>query len=86
MHELSTTSTYESFDESDEDIVKRHVQFCNIYTIPVEDLCLPFVHMVPKFHKENLDFRYIAARIKSSAIKLYYHNFLLAFSRLQILR
>ena len=65
-HELSTTSTYVLSNDSEEDIVRNHVQFCKKYNIPVNDFCVPFMHMLPKFHKPSLDFRYIAAGIKSS--------------------
>ena len=64
--ELSTTSTYEKSDVSEDDIVKNHVSFCYKYNIPVNDFCLPFMHVIPKFHKPALDFRYIAAGVKCS--------------------
>ena len=65
-NELNNTKTYNESNESEEEIVKRHVLFCAKYNIPVDDHCLPFVHMLPKFHKEQMDYRYIAAGKKSS--------------------
>ena len=55
---VNTVST-----DSEGDIVRRHVQFCKKFKIPVNDLSLPFMHMLPKFHKPSLDFRYIAAGV-----------------------
>ena len=46
--------------------MKDHVKFCNKYDISVNDFNLPFMHMIPKFHKPTLDFRYIAAGTKCS--------------------
>ena len=66
LHELSSTRTYQVSTDSEEDIVRRHVQFCQKFKIPVNDLSVPFMHMLPKFHKPTLDFRYIAAGVKSS--------------------
>ena len=64
--ELSSTNTYVISDKSENDIVKDHVKFCNKYDISVNDFNLPFMHMIPKFHKPTLDFRYIAAGTKCS--------------------
>ena len=64
--ELESTSTYVSCDRSEEDIVKDHIRFCSKFDIDIKDRLLPFIHMVPKFHKRTIDFRYIAAGIKSS--------------------
>ena len=47
LHELSSTST------SERDIVRRHVQFCKKFNILVNNLSLPFMHMLPKFHKPS---------------------------------
>ena len=52
--------------DTEDNIVKDHVRFCKKYNIPVSDFCVPFLHMLPKFHKPTLDFRYIAAGTKSS--------------------
>ena len=64
--ELSSTNTYVISDKSENDIVKDHVKFCNKYDISVNDFNLPFMHMIPQFHKPTLDFRYIAAGTKCS--------------------
>ena len=64
--ELESTSTYVSCDRSEEDIVKDHIRFCSKYDIDIKNRLLPFIHMVPKFHKRTIDFKYIAAGIKSS--------------------
>ena len=37
-----------------------------IFLLMHNDLCLPFLQMLPKFHKPTIDNRYIAAGIKSS--------------------
>ena len=66
QHELASTSTYERCYDSEDDIVEKHVAFCKKYDIPVNDRCLPFMHLIPKFHKPSIDFRYIAAGVKSS--------------------
>ena len=65
-NELSSTSTYELSDLTEEEIVKSHIRFCSKYNIEVPDKFLPFMHMLPKFHKPSIDFRYIAAGKKSS--------------------
>ena len=65
-NELSTTKTYILSHDTEDNIVKDHVRFCKKYNIPVSDFCVPFLHMLPKFHKPTLDFRYIAAGTKSS--------------------
>ena len=64
--ELSTTKTYIPSDKSEDEIVKEHALFCKKYNIPVSDFTVPFMHMIPKFHKPQLDFRYIAAGTKCS--------------------
>ena len=64
--ELSSTNTYVISDKSENDIVKDHVKYCNKYDISVIDLNLPLMHIIPKFHKPTLDFRYIAAGTKYS--------------------
>ena len=64
--ELNDTSTYELSDLTEEDIVRSHIRFCSKFNIEVQDRFLPFVHMLPKFHKPAIDFRYIAAGKKSS--------------------
>ena len=66
MHELSCTSINEVSTDSERDIVRRHVQVFKKFNIPVNVLSLPFMHMLPTFHKPSLDFRYIAAGVKSS--------------------
>ena len=43
-----------------------HMQFCKKFNIQVNYLSFPFKHMLPKFYKLSLDFRYIAAWVKSS--------------------
>ena len=68
--ELERTNTYEVCNNSEEEIVKEHVKFCSKFKIDIKDRVLPFLHMVPKFHKPNIDFRYIAAGIKSSTNQL----------------
>ena len=67
-HELNNTSTYEISDLTEHDIhVKTHIRFCTKFNIDhVPDRFLPFVHMLPKFHKPVIDFWYIAAGKKSS--------------------
>ena len=65
-NELSSTTTYEQVADPVEDIFKSHINFCNKYNIPVEDKLIPFLHMLPKFHKNPIDYRYIAAGRKSS--------------------
>ena len=40
--------------------------FSSKVKIRVEDFKLPFLHFIPKFHKNPTDFRYIAAGVKSS--------------------
>ena len=69
-NELSTTQTYQRANESEEDIVRKHVQFCTKFNIPVGDMSLPFMHVLPKFHKPQLDFRYIAAGTRCSTKKI----------------
>ena len=66
QHELASTNTYEFCNDTEEDIINKHISFCNKYDIPVDDKFLPFMHLIPKFHKPSLDFRYIAAGVKSS--------------------
>ena len=66
-NELSSTNTYTLSDKSENDIVKENVTFCKKYNIPVEDFVVPFMHMIPKFHKPTLDFRYIAAGTKCAS-------------------
>ena len=46
--------------------MKDHVTFCKKYDISVNYFNLPFMHMIPKFHKSTFDFRYIAAGTKCS--------------------
>ena len=60
-NELSTTNTYSLSTETEEDIVRGHIRFCSKFNIPVSDRFLPFLHMIPKFHKKIMDYRYIAA-------------------------
>ena len=51
-NEISSTNTlYALSDKSENDIVKENVTFCKKYNIPVEDFVVPFMHMIPKFHK-----------------------------------
>ena len=64
--ELYSTNTYDISDKSENDIGKDHVKFCNKYDISVNDFNLTFMHMIPKFHKPTLYFRYIAAGTKCS--------------------
>ena len=66
--ELNTTSTYNICNESEEDIVKRHVQFCKSMNIEVDgkDEKLPIIYMMPKFHKKPVGSRYIAASVSTS--------------------
>ena len=68
-NELCTTQTYVLTDETEGDIVRKHVQFCMKFKIPVEDMAVPFMHAIPKFHKPQLDFRYIAAGARCSTIR-----------------
>ena len=68
--ELNNTSTYELSDKTEENIVKEHIRFCHKFNIKVNDRILPFLHMIPKFHKHTLDFRYIAAGKRSSSKEL----------------
>ena len=63
---LKGTNTYEVCNKSEQEIVKEYVKFCSKFKIDIKDRVLPFLHMVPKFHKPNIDFRYIATGIKSS--------------------
>ena len=65
-NELSSTTTYEQVADPVEDIFKSHIDFCKKYNIPVVDKLIPFLHMLPKFHKNPIDYRYIAAGRKSS--------------------
>ena len=69
--ELERTNTYEFCDKSEEDIVKDHIKFYSKFKIDVNDKVLPFIHMLPKFHKDVIDFRYIAPGIKSSTKQLF---------------
>ena len=59
-------STYKLSDLTEDNIVKTHIRFCTKLNIDVPDRFLPFVHMLPKFQKPVIDFRYIAAGKKSS--------------------
>ena len=59
--ELNNTDTYVISELEKNDIIKKHVRFCESLGIEVKDMELPFLHTLPKFHKPNLDFRYIAA-------------------------
>ena len=68
--ELERTITYEVCNKSEKEIVKEHVKFCGKLKIDIKDRVLPFLHMVPKFHKPNIDLRYIAAGIKSPTKQL----------------
>ena len=65
-HELSSTSTYSLSPKKKEDIIKDHISFCSKFKIPVTHKTLPILHMFPKFHKDSMDFRYIAAGTRSS--------------------
>ena len=65
-NELKNTSTYEHTTKSIDEITQSHVMFCSKFNIPVDDHILPFLHMLPKFHKSPVDFRYIAAGAKST--------------------
>ena len=49
----------------------------------MKDKMLPFIHMIPKFHKETLDYRYIAAA-KTSSYK-YAHNMSINMSQKELL-
>ena len=60
-HELNNTSTYKLSDLREDAIVKAHVSFCTKFNIDVPDRFLPFVLMLPKFHKPVIYFRYNAA-------------------------
>jgi hypothetical protein len=53
-------------DKLESDIEKDHISFCKKFNIPVSDFTVPFMHTIPKFHKPQLDFRYIAAGTKCS--------------------
>ena len=64
--ELNSTSTYELSIEEESDIIKNHTLFYKRFNIAVENKCLPFLHMLPKFHKNPIDYRYIAAGTKAS--------------------
>ena len=64
--ELSSTKTYISTDKSENEIVKDHADFCKKYRIPVNDFSLPSMHNIPKFHKPQPNFRYIAAGTRCS--------------------
>ena len=65
-NELVNTDTYSEVDTNEDEIIRSHVKFCAKFKVPTDDLVLPFIHLTPKFHKRNLDFRYIAAAKKSS--------------------
>ena len=65
-HELDKTKTYVEVDTSENDIIKSHIQFCKKFKIKWGEMSLPFIHLTPKFHKDNLDLRYIAAAKRSS--------------------
>ena len=65
-NELTSTKTYILSDKLENDIVKSHVSFCKKYNIPVTDFLVPFMHMIPKFHKPTLYFRYIVAGTRCS--------------------
>ena len=64
--ELENTNSYVICNEQEVDLVRKHRKFCAKFDIPVTDDCVPFLHMLPKFHKTPVDFRYIAAGTKSS--------------------
>ena len=64
--ECSSTSTYSFSPKKKEDIIKDHISFCSKFKIPVTHKTLPILHMFPKFHKDTMDFRYIAAGTRSS--------------------
>ena len=69
-NELNNTETYELSDKSEEDIVREHIRFCSRFNISVTDRTLPFLHLLPKFHKPQMDYRFIAAGKKSSLKEL----------------
>ena len=66
--ELENTKTYIPVAMNESEVVSNHVKFCRKFDIEVtnDHFKLPFIHMLPKFHKPKLDFRYIAAGVKSS--------------------
>ena len=45
---------------------QAHVRFCTKLNIDVPGKFLSFIHMLPKFYKPVIDFRYIAAGKKST--------------------
>ena len=65
-NELVNTNTYTDTNLSESDIIRSNVNFSKKFNVSTDDLVLPFIHITPKFHKKNLDFRYIAAAKKSS--------------------
>ena len=69
-NELSITPTYTEVNNlyDSENIINNHVKYYEKYNIEMEENCkiLPFIHMLPKFHKNPIDFRYIAAAKRSS--------------------
>ena len=68
QEELNATNTYSLVTDSEDYVIKfkQHIRFCSKYNIEVKDKTLPFIHMIPKFHKETLDYTYIAAAKTSS--------------------
>ena len=53
--------------KSENEIVRENVTFCKKDNISIEDFVVPFMHMILKFHKPTLDFRYIAASTKCAS-------------------
>ena len=68
LTELERTPTYEEVTEREDDILKRHIEFCNKFNIKIsdKDKNLPNIYMMPKFHKNPTSFRFISASIGSS--------------------
>ena len=66
--ELNTTNTYNICNESESDIIQRHIEFCKSINIEIssEDEKLPILYMMPKFHKNPVGSRYIAASVNTS--------------------
>ena len=66
QEELNATNTYSLVTDSEDYVIKQPIRFCSKYNIEVKHKVLPFIHMIPKFHKETLDYRYVAAAKTSS--------------------
>jgi hypothetical protein len=63
------SNAYEPCDETEDEIISRHGKYLEKLHMMGEEF-LPFLYMMPKFHKEPISYRFIAASKRCTTSKL----------------